>query len=139
VELKKQTNLNLEVENLNRKGNMESGNRKEKKEEKQKGSVRKGSLLRSNQGKKPPRDPVCLHAQQRVGADRRGPPARPSTWTCALEVLTCWDHSCNALNLGVEFFLLFTHQIQVLLFFLFPFRSFFPISKQYNEWCLCHV
>jgi hypothetical protein len=27
---KKQTNLNLEVENLNRKGNMESGNRKEK-------------------------------------------------------------------------------------------------------------
>jgi hypothetical protein len=30
---------------------------------------------------------------------------------------------CNALNLGVDFFLLFTHQIQVLLSFLFPFRS----------------
>jgi hypothetical protein len=41
---------------------------------------------------------------------------------------------CNALNLGVEFFLLFTHQIQVLLPFLFPFRPFFPISKQYSDW-----
>jgi hypothetical protein len=43
--------------------------------------------------------------------------------------------ACNALNLGVEFFLLFTHQIQVLLPFLFPFRSFFPISKQNSDWC----
>jgi hypothetical protein len=42
---------------------------------------------------------------------------------------------CNALNLGVEFFLLFTHQIQALLPFLFPFLSFFPISKQYSDWC----
>jgi hypothetical protein len=39
------------------------------------------------------------------------------------------------MNLGVEFFLLFTHQIQALLSFLFPFRSFFPISKQYSDWC----
>jgi hypothetical protein len=45
----------------------------------------------------------------------------------------------NALNLGVEFFLLFTHQIQALLSFLFPFRSFFPISKKYGDWCPCHV
>jgi hypothetical protein len=48
-------------------------------------------------------------------------------------------HHCNALNLGVEFFLLFTHQIQALLSFLFPFRSFFPISKKYSDWCPCHV
>jgi hypothetical protein len=42
--------------------------------------------------------------------------------------------ACNALNLGVEFFLLFTHQIQALLSFLFQFRSFFPISKRCNDW-----
>jgi hypothetical protein len=36
---------------------------------------------------------------------------------------------CNALNLGVEFFLLFSHQIRALLSFLFSFRSFFPISN----------
>jgi hypothetical protein len=47
--------------------------------------------------------------------------------------------SCNALNLGVEFFLLFTHQIRALLSFLFPFRSFFPISNQYSDGCPCHV
>jgi hypothetical protein len=41
--------------------------------------------------------------------------------------------------LGVEIFLLFTHQIQALLSFLFPFRSFFPISKQYSDWCLYGV
>jgi hypothetical protein len=29
-------------------------------------------------------------------------------------------HRCNALNLGVEFFLLFSHQIRALLSFLFP-------------------
>jgi hypothetical protein len=46
---------------------------------------------------------------------------------------------CNALNLGVEFFLLFTHQIQALLSFLFLFRSFFPISNQYSDRCPCHV
>jgi hypothetical protein len=34
---------------------------------------------------------------------------------------------CNALNLGVEFFLLFTHQIEVLLSFLFP------IPKKYSD------
>jgi hypothetical protein len=45
---------------------------------------------------------------------------------------------CNALNLGVEFFLLFTQQIRVLLSFLFPFRSF-PISNQYSDRCPCHV
>jgi hypothetical protein len=41
---------------------------------------------------------------------------------------------CNTLKLGVELFLLFTHQIQALLSFLFPFLSFFPISKQYSDW-----
>jgi hypothetical protein len=46
---------------------------------------------------------------------------------------------CNALNLGVDFFLLFIHQIRALLSFLFPFRSFFPISNQYNDRCPCHV
>jgi hypothetical protein len=42
--------------------------------------------------------------------------------------------SCNALNLGVEFFLLFSHQIQALLF---PFSLFFSpsldIFKSYSE------
>jgi hypothetical protein len=46
---------------------------------------------------------------------------------------------CNALNLGVEFFLLFSHQIRALLSFLFLFRSFFLISNQYIDRCLCHV
>jgi hypothetical protein len=36
---------------------------------------------------------------------------------------------------GYNFFFFFTHQIQALLSFLFPFRSFFPISKQYSDWC----
>jgi hypothetical protein len=49
------------------------------------------------------------------------------------------DGRCNALNLGVEFFLLFSHQIRALLSFLFPFCSFFPISNQYSGWCPCHV
>jgi hypothetical protein len=48
-------------------------------------------------------------------------------------------YACNAMNLGVEFFLLFTHQILALLSFLFPFRSFFPISNQYSDRCPCHV
>jgi hypothetical protein len=41
---------------------------------------------------------------------------------------------CNALNLGVDFFLLFSHQIQALLF---PFSLFFSpsldIFKSYSE------
>jgi hypothetical protein len=44
------------------------------------------------------------------------------------------DGSCNALNLVVEFFLLFSHQIQALLF---PFSLFFSLSldifKSYSE------
>jgi hypothetical protein len=36
---------------------------------------------------------------------------------------------CNTLNLGVEFFLLFSHQIRALLSFLFPFRLFFSNFK----------
>jgi hypothetical protein len=52
----------------------------------------------------------------------------------AFQVNRIIEHRCNALNLGVEFFLLFTHQIQALLSFLFPFRSFFPISKQCSDW-----
>jgi hypothetical protein len=43
------------------------------------------------------------------------------------------------MNLGVEFFLPFTRQIQALLSFFFPFRSFFQISKQYSDGCSCHV
>jgi hypothetical protein len=46
---------------------------------------------------------------------------------------------CNALNLGVEFFLLFSHQIWALLSFLFRIRSFFPISNRYSDKCPCHV
>jgi hypothetical protein len=49
------------------------------------------------------------------------------------------DRRCNALNLGVDFFLLFSHQIRVLLSFLFLIRSFFPISNQYSDKCPCHV
>jgi hypothetical protein len=40
-----------------------------------------------------------------------------------VEAATIQAETCNTLNLGVDFFLLFTHQIQVLLSFLFPFRS----------------
>jgi hypothetical protein len=58
-------------------------------------------------------------------------------WSIASKALSV--PRCNALNLGVEFFLLFTHQIQALLSFLFPFRSFFLISKQYSDWYPCHV
>jgi hypothetical protein len=47
--------------------------------------------------------------------------------------------NCNALNLGVEFFLLFSHQIRALLSFLFLIRSFFPMSNQYSDKCPCHV
>jgi hypothetical protein len=36
---------------------------------------------------------------------------------------------CNALNLGVEFFLIFSHLV----------CSFFPISNQYSDRCPCHV
>jgi hypothetical protein len=50
-----------------------------------------------------------------------------------------YEEMCNTLNLGVEFFLLFTHQSQALLSFLFPFRSFFPISKQYSYRCSYRV
>jgi hypothetical protein len=46
---------------------------------------------------------------------------------------------CNALNLGVDFFLLFSHQIRALLSFLFLFRSFFLISNQYSDRCPCRV
>jgi hypothetical protein len=42
---------------------------------------------------------------------------------------------CNVLNLGVDFFFFNTHQIQAVLSFLFPFRSFFPVSKQYSDSC----
>jgi hypothetical protein len=37
--------------------------------------------------------------------------------------------TCNALNLGVEFFLLFSHQIRALLSFLFPRLLFLPNFK----------
>jgi hypothetical protein len=47
-----------------------------------------------------------------------------------IQVLT----KCNALNLGGRIFFFFdTHQIQALLSFLFPFRSFFSFSKQYSD------
>jgi hypothetical protein len=70
----------------------------------------------------------------------RGTGVSPSSLNSAVgsgEVLN--GSRCNALNLGVEFFLLFSHQIQVLLSFLFLFRSFFPISKQYSDKFLCRV
>jgi hypothetical protein len=42
--------------------------------------------------------------------------------SCELARWLCWFADCNALNLGVEFFLLFSHQIQALplFFFLVP-------------------
>ena len=39
------------------------------------------------------------------------------------------DSKCNALNLGVEFFLLFSHQIRALLSFLFPRLLLLPNFK----------
>jgi hypothetical protein len=39
---------------------------------------------------------------------------------CAKETAPTGRPHCNALNLGVEFFLLFSHQIRALLSFLFP-------------------
>lgn len=48
--------------------NQEIGKKKRKKKNK-KGQLGQGSLLRSPQGKKPPRGLVCLHAQQGVSAD----------------------------------------------------------------------
>jgi hypothetical protein len=39
------------------------------------------------------------------------------------------DQGCNALNLGVEFFLLFSHQIRALLSFLFPRLLLLPNFK----------
>jgi hypothetical protein len=59
----------------------------------------------------------------------------------ALSALVSLQGLCNALNLGGGriFSSFFTHQIQALLSFLFSFRSFFPISKQYSDRCSCHV
>jgi hypothetical protein len=42
---------------------------------------------------------------------------------------------CNALNLGVEFLLLFYSPNSGVTLFSLLFRSFFPISKQYSDWC----
>jgi hypothetical protein len=72
------------------------------------------------------------------------PPANdPMVFNLAAESISVieefMDVFCNALNLEVKFFLPFTRQIQALLSFLFPFRSFFPISKQYSDGCPCHV
>jgi hypothetical protein len=47
---------------------------------------------------------------------------------------------CNALNLGVEFFLLFSHQIRALLSFLFPrlllLPNFKPVKRQVSVSCI---
>jgi hypothetical protein len=43
--------------------------------------------------------------------------------------------SVTSLIWGYNFFFFNTHQIQVLLSFLFPFCSILPFSKQYNDWC----
>jgi hypothetical protein len=72
------------------------------------------------------------------------PPANdPMVFNLAAESISVieefMDVFCNALNLEVKFFLPFTRQFQALLSFLFPFRSFFPISKQYSDGCPCHV
>jgi hypothetical protein len=47
--------------------------------------------------------------------------------------------SVTPLIWGRIFFFFNTHQIQALLSFLFLFRSFFPISKQYSDWCPYYV
>jgi hypothetical protein len=49
------------------------------------------------------------------------------------------SYMCNALNLGVEFFILLLTKFRRYSLFFFPFRSFFPISKQYSDLCPCHV
>jgi hypothetical protein len=49
-------------------------------------------------------------------------------WPDAMK--TWWpDEGCNALNLGVEFFLHFSHQIRALLSFLFPVSLLLPNFK----------
>jgi hypothetical protein len=101
------------------------------------------------------RHPHSLYNNQSAEKKRRYTrPSQAADWAFAanprlelvviLELLVVSFHGfifsvCNALNLGVEFFLLFTHQIRALLSFLFPFRYFFPISNQYSGRCPCHV
>jgi hypothetical protein len=58
--------------------------------------------------------------------------ATAANYSCDLVVCmlgAVHDRACNTLNLGVEFFLLFTHQIQVLLSFLFPVSLLLPNFK----------
>jgi hypothetical protein len=54
----------------------------------------------------------CVPVRQTFGSDPRRP-----------------REICNALNLGVEFFLLFSHQIRALLSFLFPRLPLLPNFK----------
>jgi hypothetical protein len=49
-------------------------------------------------------------------------------WVQFPSTYICWER-CNALNLGVEFFLLFSHQIRALLSFLFPRLPLLPNFK----------
>jgi hypothetical protein len=50
---------------------------------------------------------------------------------CTVTIITCTlpGRLCNTLNLGVEFFLLFSHQIRALLSFLFPVSLLLPNFK----------
>jgi hypothetical protein len=62
---------------------------------------------------------ALLHACRHSGEALRG------RWAPGRRCDVLPEPDCNALNLGVEFFLLFSHQIQALLF---PFSLFFSLS-----------
>jgi hypothetical protein len=73
-----------------------------------------------------------------------------ATWYCWMNLKIGWSDQvpgCEIVTPWIwgRFFLLFTHQIQALLSFLFLFRSFFPISKRcsgvritYKQKLSCH-
>jgi hypothetical protein len=84
-----------------------------------------------------------IHAMQRLGAANRALATDLSLPSSLLVVLMgarrgngeihmhdmAGEGRCNALNLGVEFFLLFFHQIRALLSFLFPRLLLLPNFK----------
>jgi hypothetical protein len=75
---------------------------------------------------------AAVHAarqQTAVQTSRTPLRATPGALLAARELLRHPPSSCNALNLGVEFFLLFSHQIRALLSFLFPRFPLLPNFK----------
>jgi hypothetical protein len=64
-------------------------------------------------------------AESRFGAN----PKFASSSEGLLAISGGWVRDCNALNLGVEFFLLSSHQIRALLSFLFPRLLLLPNFK----------